>query len=263
MDVGTQIATGVIAQINAARVGTFGVRVYEPAGQEPSTVRTFEGILPSGTDVENTDQLVDERSGNVYEVVSIIDTLWENLQPDLNLVLKRVTATTQSLCRKGLADGLSVEEYRVAHVIVSATAIGDIERASHDFLENTIGPLVTADAIRYAPKRTGALAASIRYWVSGVTLYVGAFENYSADVELGHRVWHRFKHQLGPEIVPEEPYLRPALYKYRTPEDPIPPALFPVGVQHPVRPFRMLSMSAWYEDRYGPHDRSRPLREPL
>jgi hypothetical protein len=95
-DDSTQIATGVLCQINAQRVATYGVRVFEPSSPTPSTIRLFEGVLPSGTDVENTDQLVDERSGYVYEVVSVIDTLWENLQPDLNLVLKRVTATTQS-----------------------------------------------------------------------------------------------------------------------------------------------------------------------
>lgn len=95
-DDGAIIATHVLAQINAARVGTFGVRVFEPAAETPSTVRMFEGVLPSGTDVENTDQLLDENSGRIYEVVTIIDTLWENLQPDLNLVLKRVTATVQA-----------------------------------------------------------------------------------------------------------------------------------------------------------------------
>jgi hypothetical protein len=95
-DAATQIATGVLAQINAARTATYGVRVSEPGASIPRTIRLFEGVLPSGTDIENTDQLVDERSGNVYEVVAVIDTLWENLQPDLNLVLKRVTATTQS-----------------------------------------------------------------------------------------------------------------------------------------------------------------------
>jgi hypothetical protein len=87
----------VICQINAARTGTYGVRVFEPGTTDPSTVRTFEGILPSGTDIENTDQLLDERNvNNVYEVIAVIDTLWENLQPDLVLVLKRITATTQS-----------------------------------------------------------------------------------------------------------------------------------------------------------------------
>jgi hypothetical protein len=96
MDSGTIIQTNVPAQINAARTGTYGVRVFEPADPIPSTVRLFEGVFPSGTNIENTDQVRDQRSGNTYEVVSIIDTLWENLAPDLNAVLKRITATTQS-----------------------------------------------------------------------------------------------------------------------------------------------------------------------
>ena len=95
-DDGAIIATGVLAQINAARVGTFGVRVFEPASGTPSTVRLFEGVFPSGTDLQNTDQVQDEATGHIYEVVSVIDTQWENLQPDLNAVLKRTTSTTSS-----------------------------------------------------------------------------------------------------------------------------------------------------------------------
>jgi hypothetical protein len=95
-DSGSLIATGVLAQINAQRVATYGVKTYEPGTPVPSTVRLFEGVFPSGTDVENTDQIRDERSGRVYEVVAVIDTLWEYLQPDLNAVLKRITATTQA-----------------------------------------------------------------------------------------------------------------------------------------------------------------------
>jgi hypothetical protein len=92
-DSGKQIATGIPAQINAARTGTYGVKTFEPAFPIPSTVRVYEGVMPSGTDVENTDQVVDETSGTVYEVISVIDTLWEFLQPDLNVVLKRITGS--------------------------------------------------------------------------------------------------------------------------------------------------------------------------
>jgi hypothetical protein len=139
----------------------------------------------------------------------------------------------------------------VARVVVSAKAIPEIAGATHEFLDRVIGPLITADAVRYAPERTGELKASIRYWVNGLTLSVGAFADYAADVELGHRVWHRFKRVLGPEVVPEEPFLRPALYKYRTPSDLDPPAMFPVGVEHPVEPFRMMSLRAYWADERG------------
>jgi hypothetical protein len=140
----------------------------------------------------------------------------------------------------------------MAEVIVSMEAMGHVDAAIHDFLDDTIGPLVTADAIRYAPERSGLLRASIRYWVSGNRLYVGAFTDYAADVELGHRVFHRFRHKLGPEIVPEEPYLRPALYKYRTPEVPTgtPPAI-PPGIPHPKKPFDFLTFRQWYINTRG------------
>jgi hypothetical protein len=265
-DVTAQIATGVLCQINAARNGTYGVRVFEPGTTEPSTIRTFEGVMPSGTGVENTDRLVDEKSGNVFEVIAVIDPLYEYLQPDLQLVLKRVTATTQVLCRRGKDTRLIRKGSTVARVVISAKAIVGIEVATHEFLDHVIGPLVTADAIRYAPERTGVLKSSIRYWVVGQTLYVGAFAPYAADVELGHRVYHRFKHQLGPEVVPEEPYLRPALYKYRTPADLDPPATFPVAVEHPVLPFTFESLRAYFANPKGQiHSISTrtPLRMPL
>jgi hypothetical protein len=150
----------------------------------------------------------------------------------------------------------------MAEVYVSVYAVGECEDAVHDFLETILGPLITADAIRYAPERSGVLRASIRYWVAGLTLRIGAFTDYAADVELGHRVYHRFKHQLGPEVVPEEPYLRPALYRYRTPADPegTPPLVAP-GVHHPPKPFQFLSLTQWYVDKYGNTNRQ-PLRMP-
>lgn len=96
IDAGSPAHTNVPAQINAMRIGTYGIKVFEPGTQVPSTVRLFEGVFPSGLDIVNTDQVVDQSSQRVYAIVSLIDTLWENLQPDLNAVLKRVTAGTSS-----------------------------------------------------------------------------------------------------------------------------------------------------------------------
>jgi hypothetical protein len=153
----------------------------------------------------------------------------------------------------------------MAAVVASVTAKGHIDDAVHDFLDETLGPLIVADAIRYAPERSGFLRASIRYWVSGDTLYVGAFADYAADVELGHRVFHRFKHVLGPEVVPAEPYLRPALYKYRSPALPTGTTpLVPPGIPHPKKPFEFLTFRQWYVDSYG--NRAgvrRPFRVPI
>jgi hypothetical protein len=38
---------------------------------------------------------------------------------------------------------------------------------------------------------------------------------YAAYVELGHRVFHPSTHTVGPEVVPAEPFLRPALFQRR------------------------------------------------
>lgn len=39
---------------------------------------------------------------------------------------------------------------------------------------------------------------------------------YAAYVELGHRVFHPSTHTVGPEVVPAQPFLRPALFQRRS-----------------------------------------------
>lgn len=128
-------------------------------------------------------------------------------------------------------------------VYMDADAIGHIEADVEEFLGTELGPLITADAIRYAPKRTGALAAGIEYFADGTQLIVYSTAPYTLDVEFGHRVYHRFTGQVGPEVVPEQPFMRPALYKYRSPEDPggTPPLVAP-GVQAVGKP---TTLEAW------------------
>jgi hypothetical protein len=121
----------------------------------------------------------------------------------------------------------------VARVVIEAGVYGEIDAAVGVFLDDRLGPLIVEDAKRYAPKRTGNMAGLIFHAVDGDTLYIISPAPYSAWVELGHRVFHPSTHVVGPEIVPEEPFLRPALYKYRTPAAPDPPATFPVAVAHP------------------------------
>jgi len=105
-------------------------------------------------------------------------------------------------------------------VYIDPDAIAHVEADIEEFLDVELGPLITADAIRYAPKRTGRLASGIEYYADGTQLIVYSTAPYSLDVEYGHRVFHRFTGVTGPEVVPEQPFLRPALYKYRSPEDP-------------------------------------------
>jgi hypothetical protein len=132
-------------------------------------------------------------------------------------------------------------------VYIDPDAIGHIEADIEEFLGTELGPLITADAIRYAPKRTGALAAGIEYYTDGLSLFVYSTAGYTLDVEFGHRVFHRFSGRVGPEIVPEEPFLRPALYKYRSPEDPegTPPLVAP-GIQRSGRP---TTLEQWVQRR--------------
>jgi hypothetical protein len=122
-------------------------------------------------------------------------------------------------------------------VYIDADAIGHVEADVEEFLDTELGPLITADAIRYAPKRTGHLAANIGYYTDGTSLIVFSGADYTLDVEFGHRVYHRLARRVGPEMVPEQPFMRPALYKYRSPADPggTPPLAAP-GVQRVGRP---------------------------
>jgi hypothetical protein len=88
------------------------------------------------------------------------------------------------------------------------------------FAEERLGPDIAADAERYAPKRTEALADSIESHVEDDhTLVISATgseeREYAVYVELGHRVYHPSTGITGPEVVPAEPFLRPALYKER------------------------------------------------
>jgi hypothetical protein len=79
-----------------------------------------------------------------------------------------------------------------------------------------LGPEIATRAKRYCPKRTGALADSIENHLEGHNLIVSATgsgeKHYAAFVELGHRVFHPSTHSTGPDVVPPEPFLRPALY---------------------------------------------------
>ena len=61
----------------------------------------------------------------------------------------------------------------------------------------------------------GVLKGSIGFTVDGTTLYVFALASYAEDVEFGHHVFHPTTKIVGPEFVPAQPFMRPALYKYR------------------------------------------------
>jgi hypothetical protein len=113
------------------------------------------------------------------------------------------------------------------------------------FMDERLGPPIAGDARRYAPvgestpatprkapHEAGELKASITHYMEGEVLIVEAAAPYAAYIEMGtfphiiraqgpwslHNVltdqyWGRPVHHPGNR---PEPYLRPALYRYRT-----------------------------------------------
>jgi len=138
----------------------------------------------------------------------------------------------------------------MARVVLDPDFIPHVEVEIRGFMDNTLGPLITADMKRYAPKRTGNMAELIFWEVEGLTLYVVSPAFYTLWVELGHHVFHPSTGMVGPESVPEEPFMRPALYKYRTPANVDPPATFPVAVAHPGGP-SLPTLLQYEEERLG------------
>jgi len=89
------------------------------------------------------------------------------------------------------------------------------------FADERLGPDIARDARRYCPEDTGALKDSIENHMEEDTLIVSASGGaggriYAAWVELGHRVYHPSTGIVGPEVVPPEPFLRPALFQQRS-----------------------------------------------
>lgn len=96
----------------------------------------------------------------------------------------------------------------------------NVGQAMDEFFETRLGPDIAKDAQRYCPERTGALKASIEHHLEGGNLIVSATgsdeRTYAAYVELGHRVYHPSTGRVGPETVPPQPFLRPALMVQRS-----------------------------------------------
>jgi phage gpG-like protein len=92
-----------------------------------------------------------------------------------------------------------------------------VETAAQDWFRRIVGE-VESDAKALAPVDTGALRASISSEISGDTARIGSNLDYSLYVEEGHRVAYRgadgTTHYTG-EVVPPEPFLKPALYRKR------------------------------------------------
>lgn len=94
-----------------------------------------------------------------------------------------------------------------------------VGKATVEFLDNRLGPDIAEDAQRYCPEDTGDLKRSIEHHLEDGRLIVSATgsdeRTYAAYVELGHRVYHPSTGEVGPETVPPQPFLRPALMVQR------------------------------------------------
>jgi len=108
---------------------------------------------------------------------------------------------------------------RLRAVTVDPTWIEHADEASAQLFENTLGPLIAADASRLAPRDTGYMAKHIDFRVEatlfGSILFVESHADYSAWVELGHRnvAWGKQPpHATGRDYIEAQPFLRPALY---------------------------------------------------
>lgn len=104
-------------------------------------------------------------------------------------------------------------------VRIDSVALRDhIDGSVDEYFDTDLGPKIAEAARRYVPKRTHKLEESIGHEVVDHTLvvYAGNTEegvDYAAYVELGHRVYHPSTGEVGPKVVPPQPYLRPALYQ--------------------------------------------------
>jgi hypothetical protein len=137
----------------------------------------------------------------------------------------------------------------MARIEIDGSFQEQLEAAWATFAEERLGPDIADDARRYCPKRTGALAASIEHHLEGEDLIISATgggedddgnmyvsvrpgregrvktrevhhveeggRTYAVYIELGHRVYHPSTGVTGPEVVPSEPFLRPALFQER------------------------------------------------
>jgi hypothetical protein len=107
-----------------------------------------------------------------------------------------------------------------SHVELDDNLDEHLRTTTAEWLDTRLGPDIAEDARRYCPERTGSLRDSIEHHLDGEDLIVSATgsdeRTYAAYVELGHRVYHPSTGITGPEVVPPQPFLRPALYQQRS-----------------------------------------------
>lgn len=109
----------------------------------------------------------------------------------------------------------------MASIEIDGELDSELAGAVAAFFSDRLGPDIAGAARRYCPERTGSLKDSIEHHIEDGDLIVSATGGdegrvYAAYVELGHRVYHPSTGVTGPEVVPPQPFLRPALMQQRS-----------------------------------------------
>lgn len=115
---------------------------------------------------------------------------------------------------------------------IDPSARAHVDAAIGDWLENTIGRDILADARALVPKQSGRLQESLRAEVHDKVLRVGSLDvNYCTAIEMGlpamtifpkHKqalFWEGADHPVKKVNLPArapQPFLRPALFQRRT-----------------------------------------------
>lgn len=81
------IATGIPASIIEDRQA----KTTTPGNPTPRITRTYDGIVGSTVDVTDRDRLKDERTGQIYVIVSVSQQALPGIISDQSLELRRAT----------------------------------------------------------------------------------------------------------------------------------------------------------------------------
>ena len=109
----------------------------------------------------------------------------------------------------------------MAGVRMSGDWLANVQAAVGQWLDDDLGQQIEDDARTFCPVDTGALRDSIEHHMNGYVLVVKATGSderfYAVYLELGHAVFHPSTRIVGPERVPAQSFLRPALWQARRP----------------------------------------------
>lgn len=86
IDTGAVYRTGIPAYLDE-QVTT----VSDPSSQTPRIVRTSTCVMPFATDVTESDQILDERTGITYSIHARVNTHIPGRDSDVQLILRNVT----------------------------------------------------------------------------------------------------------------------------------------------------------------------------